>query len=420
MRLPHAAAIALLAGLPASGVSQGLPRATPEAVGMSSIRLGQIQPWIQTQVDSAKYAGAVAVVARRGKLVWLGSAGWLDREKHTPMSPDALFQICSMSKPVTAATALTLVDQGKLQLDDPVSKYIPAFANVKVYAGGSAGHPVLKDPDQPVRISNLLTHTSGLTYGVFSNTPVDSLYLRANLFAAGLTAAELADTLAKLPLLFSPGTGWHYGFSLDVLGRVIEVASGESFDRYLADALTAPLSLTRTGFHQMPGTTLATVYGPAPGGGLAPATSLCYDQRPEAKLLAGGSGILSTVGDYLRFLQMLLNGGTLDGHRVLKAETVKLMLSNELPAAVPGGRIPGATPEPSGYGQGFGGAVLMDSGASHLPGSPGIYRWSGYASTYFWIDPKQQLIAMLWAQYEPGRPEMPPEFQRLVYAAIKP
>jgi CubicO group peptidase (beta-lactamase class C family) len=268
-------------------------------------------------------------------------------------------------------------------------------------------------------VKHLLTHTSGLTYGFFSNTPVDSIYLGANLLNTHWTIAQLADSLAKLPLLFAPGTGWHYGFSLDVLGRVIEVASGESFDRYLAESVTNPLAMTRTGFHQAPGTTLATVYGPKQGGGIAPAQSLCYDPSPEAKLLAGGSGILSTPGDYLRFLQMLLNGGTLDGHRVLKAETVRLMLSNELPTGVPGGRIPNESLAQGGYSQGFGGAVLVDSTASHMPGSPGIYCWWGYASTYFWIDPKQQLIGMLWSQLEPGSPLTPLEFQRLVYAALK-
>lgn len=412
--------LVLSAALHASAAAQGLPRATPESVGLSPLALARITPWLKTQVDSGKYAGAIALVARRGKLVWTGTAGWLDREKKTPMSSAALFQVCSMSKPITAAGALTLVDAGKLELDDPVSKYIPAFAKIRVYASGGAAMPVLKDPEQPVRIRNLLTHTSGLTYGLFSNTPVDSIYLGAGLFNSHHTIAELADTIAKLPLLFSPGTDWHYSFSLDVLGRVIEVASGQSFDRYLAEQLFTPLGMTNTGFHAGPGAKLATMYDRKPDGSMAPAAAgLCYDPSPEAKLLAGGSGILSSPGDYLRFLQMLLNGGTLDGHRVLKAETVHLMLGNELPAGVPGGRIPNESLAQGGYSQGFGGAVLVDSAAAHLPGSPGIYRWWGYASTYFWIDPKQELIGMLWSQVEPGSPLTPIEFQRLVYAAVK-
>ena len=417
MRL-RAALLALT--LPVCGQAQGLPRATPESVGLSAPALARIKPWLKTQVDSGKYAGAIALVARRGKLVWTASAGWLDRDKKTPMSSAALFRVCSMSKPITAAGALTLVDAGKLRLDDPVSKYIPAFAKTRVYASGGAAMPVLKDPEQPIRISNLLTHTSGLTYGLFSNTAVDSIYLRANLFSSQHSIAELADTLAKLPLLFSPGSDWHYSFALDVMGRVIEVASGQSFDRYLAEHLFTPLGMTHSGFHPHAGDKLATMYDRKPDGSMAPATAgLCFDPRPEAKLLAGGSGILSTPGDYLRFLQMLLNGGTLEGHRVLKAETVRLMLTNELPAGVPGGRIPNESLAQGGYGQGFGGAVLVDSAASHMPGSPGIYRWWGYASTYFWIDPKQQLIGMLWSQVEPGSPLTPLEFQRLVYAAVK-
>ena len=410
-----------LGGLANRGLGQGLPRAKPEEVGLSSTALDKIKPWLQGQVDSGKYAGVVALVARKGKLAWSASAGWLDRERHTPIGEDALFEVCSMTKPVTAAAILELYDRGALKLDDPVSKFIPAFGRVKVFAGGSAAHPVLADPVQPLRISHLLTHTSGLSYGLFSNTPVDTLYLGSNVFDSHRTLAELVDTLARLPLLFQPGTSWHYGMSLDVLGRVIEVVSEKSFDRYLSDELLEPLGMQHSGFRiPAAGGTLATMYAPAPAGGLAPQTgALCYDPSAEAKLLAGGSGLLSTTGDYLRFLQMLLNGGTLDGHRVLKPETVRLMLSNELPAAVMGGRIPAENLAQRGYGQGFGGAVLVDSAASGLPGSPGIYRWWGYASTHFWIDPKQELVGMLWAQLVPGSPLSPIEFQRLVYAALK-
>jgi CubicO group peptidase (beta-lactamase class C family) len=343
----------------------------------------------------------------------------MDLAHATPMRSDAVFQICSMSKPITAAAVLQLYDRGKLRLSDPVSKYIPAFANVKVFSGGSAAAPTLRRPARPITIAHLLTHTSGLTYGLFTHTPVDTMYVAANLLAPGRTLAQFADALAKLPLAFSPGTQWNYGMSLDLLGRVVEVVSGKPFDTYLDDALLGPLGMTQTEFHWRPGMQerAATVYVKGPDGHL---TALpgpgCANPEPGSHLLSGGGGLLSTPGDYLRFAQMLLNGGQLDGKRVLKRSTVALMLKNELPPAV--ARIPKEVLAQGGYGQGFGGAVLVDSAASGLPGSPGIYRWWGYAETYFWIDPKQDLIGMLWTQFLPGTPAPQLPFQRLVYAAV--
>ncbi len=412
----------LLLGIlqPGLALSQGLPGAPPEEVGLSSAALARIRPVLQAQVDSGKVAGFVAVVARHGKLVYLEPVGLMDRERATPMRADAIFEICSLSKPVTAAAILQLYDRGKLGLDDPVSKFIPAFGHVKVYAGGPAAAPALRNPDTPITIAHLLTHTSGLTYGVFTNTPVDTIYRGANLFALDRTLAQFVDTLARLPLVFSPGTQWQYGMSLDVLGRVVEVASGKPFDRYLEEELFAPLGMRATSFHTRLGTEgrLATLYVRATDGTLRAAPGAgCTDPRAETRFFSGGGGLLSTPADYLRFAQMLLNGGELDGHRILKRETVALMLKNELPPAV--ARIPFQALAQSGYGQGFGGAVLVDSVAANMPGGPGIYRWWGYAQTYFWIDPKQDLIAMLWSQFTPGTPGVPLEFQRLVYAALK-
>lgn len=405
---------------PALALSQSLPRAQPEEVGLESAALARIRPMLQAQVDSGRVAGFVAAVARHGKLAYLEPVGLMDRERAMPMRADAIFEICSMSKPVTAAAILRLYDRGKLRLDDPVAKFIPAFGRVKVYASGPAAAPTLRNPDTPITIANLLTHTSGLTYGVFTNTPVDTIYRGANLFALDRTLAQFADTLARLPLVFSPGTQWHYGMSLDLLGRVVEVASGKPFDRYLEEELFAPLDMRETGFHAPAGTAgrMATLYVRGPDGKLLAAPSAgCTDPHAETRFLSGGGGLLSTPADYLRFAQMLLNGGELDGHRILKRETVALMMKNELPPAV--ARIPFESLAQSGYGQGFGGAVLVDSVAANMPGAPGIYRWWGYAQTYFWIDPKQDLIAMLWSQFVPGRPVVPLEFQRLVYAALK-
>jgi CubicO group peptidase (beta-lactamase class C family) len=399
--------------------AQGLPRTRPEEVGLSSSALAQIRPALQAQVDSGKVAGFVAVVARHGKLAYQESVGLLDLARATPMRPDAIFAICSMSKPVTAAAVLQLSDRGKLKLDDPVSQYIPAFAGVKVYAGGPAANPSVRAPDRSITLADLLTHTAGLTYGAFGSSPVDTLYQRANLFLSTRTLGEFVDTLARLPLLFSPGSAWNYSIGIDVLGRVVEVASGKSFDRYLEEEVFAPLGMRDTGFHYRPGTEarVAPIYGRGPDGKLQVVQDFCSDPSPGSKWLSGGGGLLSTPADYLRFTQMLLNGGELDGRRILRRQTVALMLKNELPPAV--ARIAKEALGQSGYGQGFGGAVLVDSAATGLPGAPGIYRWWGYAETYFWIDPGQDLIAMLWSQFLPGNPTVPLEFQRLVYAAIK-
>ncbi|HEV8149032.1 MAG TPA: serine hydrolase domain-containing protein [Gemmatimonadales bacterium] len=418
MRIPLF--LLLLTVAPSSrGRGQGLPRARPEDIGLSSASLAQIRPALQAQVDSGKVAGFLAIVARHGKVGYLESIGMLDLGHGTPMRPDAIFAICSMSKPVTAVAVLQLYDRGKLKLDDPVSQYIPALSGVKVYASGPAANPSVRAPDRPITLADLLTHTAGLTYGFFGNTPVDTLYQRANLFLSTRTLAEFVDTLSRLPLLFSPGSAWNYSLGIDVLGRVVEVASGKSFDRYLEEELFAPLGMRDTGFHYRPGTEarLATIYGRGPDGKLVVVQDFCSDPSPGSKWLSGGGGLLSTPADYLRFAQMLLNGGELEGKRILRRETVALMLKNELPPAV--GRIPKDALAQSGYGQGFGGAVLVDSALTGLPGAPGIYRWWGYAETYFWIDPQRDLIAMLWSQFLPGNPTVPLEFQRLVYAAIK-
>lgn len=324
-----------------------------------------------------------------------------------------------MTKPIATTAVMQLVERGRLKLDDPVSKYIPAFAGVKVFAGGSAAKPELRDPDRPITVADLLTHTSGLTYGLFGNTPVDSIYLRANLMHPEWTIAQLSDSLARLPLAFSPGTKWNYSFAIDVLGRIVEVVSGTTFDRFLDSALFQPLGMRMTGFHATPAMQARVIPAYARGRdgklhALSPLLSPEY--TPAGRLLSGGGGLLSTPGDYLRFAQMLLNGGELNGHRVLKRETVALMMENHLPAAlVPITIAEGWPPGRSGFG--YGGAVRMDSDST---GSAGTFRWAGYATTFFWVDPKADLIAMLWTQYFPVMEHwsIDGEFQRLVYAAL--
>jgi CubicO group peptidase (beta-lactamase class C family) len=402
-------------------IAQGLPRARPEDVGLSAAALEHIAPTLQSAVDSGQFSGLLAVVARHGKVAYVASVGWMDVEHRRAMSPDAVFRIYSLTKPIASAAVMQLYERGKLRLDDPVSKYLPAFAGVRVYAGRGTATPTLRDPDRPVTLADLLTHTSGLTYGFFGNTPVDSIYRQAGLNNPHWTLAQLSDSLAHLPLAFSPGSRWNYGYSLDILARVVEVVSGTTFDRYLDSALFRPLGMSMTAFHVTPRMEghLTTAYTRGPDGRLqATSPLLAIEFTPEGKMLSGGGGLLSTAGDYLRFAQMLLNGGELDGHRVLKRATVALMMQNHLPPGLT--PIPGITPDwpPGQNGFGYGGAVRVDSDTT-LPGSPGTFRWAGAASTFFWVDPRADLVAIVWTQQLPPAWSLDALFQRLVYASVK-
>ncbi len=422
-RLLHSALAALgLLAVGARGVAlaQGLPTAPPSEIGLSSAALERISSALQAYVDSGKVAGVVAAVARHGKVGYAKAFGRMDAAREAPMRADAVFRIYPMTKPVIAAAVLRLVDQGKVRLDDPVSKYIPAFAGTKVYANGPAASPVVQPPSRPITIEHLLTHTSGLSYGYFGQTPVDSIYLRANLLDDTRTVAQMADSAAHLPLLFSPGDRWNYSVAIDVLGRVIEVASGVTLDRFLDRELFTPVGMRETSFHVQPHMDgrIPVAYSLDANRKLVPGASLLSPGfLPAGKFLSGGGGLLSTTADYLRFAQMLLNGGELDGRRVLSRESVASMTRNHLaPALVP---IPPFILEQSGYGFGLGGAVLVDSTSTGAPGSPGIYRWWGIMGTFFWIDPKADLIGMVWTQLNTGRHHpMEIEFQRLVYAAV--
>jgi len=221
-------------------------------VGLSAAALERITTTLQSYVDSGKFPGFLALIARHGKVAYVASVGWMDVEHQRAMSPDAVFRIYSLTKPIASAAAMQLYERGKVRLEDPVSKYIPAFAGVKVYAGGGAATPVLRDPERPITLADLLTHASGLTYGFIGNTPADSIYRRANLYNPRWTLAQLSDSLAHLPLAFSPGTRWNYSYSIDVLARVVELVSGMTFDRYLDSMLFRPLGMSMTAFHVTP------------------------------------------------------------------------------------------------------------------------------------------------------------------------
>ncbi len=413
-----------LVGLPTSDAkTQGLPRALPEDVGLARSDLRRIDSQLQAWVDSGTLPGVIAVVVRHGKVAYVASAGSLDAAGTRPIDFDAVFRMYSMTKPIASVAVMQLVERGTVRLTDPVSKFIPAFAHVQVYAGGGAEHPILVKPHRAVTIADLLTHSSGLTYGAFGNTAVDSIYNRGNMLGTRWSLAEFTDSIAKLPLMFHPGSAFNSGLSIDVLGRVVEVATGMTFDRYLDSAVFRPLGMASTAFHATPAMAarMTSVFVRGRDGKLRAETPLLAEQFTErGRMFSGGAGLLSSIPDYLRFAQMLLNGGELDGNRVLASTTVSLMMQNHLPVELT--PILSEIPEPPGKnGFGYGGAVRLDSGSVDMPGSRGTFRWSGYASTFFWIDPKADLIVMLCSQFIPAPAiwDIDGKFQKLVYAAVR-
>lgn len=418
--------LCLLAALVSSPFSapvgaQGLPSGRPEEAGLSADAMQRIDSTLRAYVESGKVPGIVAAVARHGRVVYLQAFGQMDLENGTPMRTDAVFRAYSLTKPVTSVAVLRLYEQGKLRLDDPVSKFIPAFEGTAVYDGGSAAHPEVRPLDRPITIQHLLTHTAGLGLGLgFTHTPVDSIYSQAGVLRPAWTNEQFSDSVARLPLLFSPGEAWHYSVATAVLGRVVEVASGKPLDQYFEEEILRPLGMTETSFRLRPETRdrLAKSYVIGPGSvGLRPRDpSRDAMYLAESRLLLGDRGLLSTPGDYLRFAQMLLNGGELDGVRILQPETVALMVQNHLPPTILAS--PALVGQP-GYGFGLGFAVLVHPAAAGLPGAAGIYRWWGAAGTFFWVDPHADLIGMVWTQVLPGRAyPLEQDFQSAVYRGL--
>ena len=403
--------LALLAAAPA-GSDSPLPWSDPAAVGLSAADLDAIPEALQRRVDAGSIGGAVSLVARRGQLVHWEAVGYRDLASRTPLERTDIFRICSMTKPVTSVAVMMLVEAGELTLDEPVSRTLPEFEHAQVYEAGE-----IVAPRRPVTIRDLLRHTSGLTYGLFGDTDVDALYREADVFSGDLE--NLVSEAAALPLLAHPGTRWNYGVSTDVLGRVVEVVSGRRLDEFFAARIFEPLGMRDTAFVVPPAKAerLTTAYTVGPDGALREDdVALCgvHDARPE--LLLGGAGLVSTAADYLRFAQMLLDEGTLGGVRLLAPETVREMRTNQLPEHLVPISIGGPDP---GYGFGLGFSVLTDAGATPYGDNDGIFRWRGYASTYFWIDPADELIGVLMTQVAPPTsPDIEPEFQARVYEAL--
>ena len=408
----------LLAGTALLAQAAPLPESSPEEVGLSSARLGRLDVAMQKAVDSGELPGAVVFIARDGQLVYAKSFGWQDRQKKIPLSNESIFRLYSMTKPVVSVAAMMLVEEGKLGLQEPVSKYIPEFKDMKVgiESKDADGKPVLTlvDAKRQITVQDLLRHTSGLTYGVLG-TPnaIKKMYLDAEIFSQKWVLADFAKALAKLPLQSQPGTTWEYSHSSDVLGRVVEVASGQTLDVFLAQRIFEPLKMVDTGF-QVPPEKQDRVAQPTPDVYTGKTPELIDFSKPQT-FFAGGHGLVSTAGDYLRFAQMLANGGELEGARILGPRTVAYMTSNHVNPQIDKGAtyLPGP-----GYGFGLGFATRIDRGQSEWPGSPGDFYWAGYAGTYFWVDPEEELVPVLMTQEPLRRQYYRVQLRNLVYQSI--
>jgi CubicO group peptidase (beta-lactamase class C family) len=412
-------AAALLLTLSAPALAGGLPKGDPAALGFAPERLARIDEAMQRYVDEGKLAGINIAFARDGKMVYDKSAGAADIARNMPMSSDTLVRIYSMTKAVTVVAAMTLVEEGRIRLTDPVSMYLPEFAGTGVYVDGGPNAPKTRPPKVPPKIFHLMTHTSGLSYpGGYDKTPVGKIYDRKDVFNAANTLEELSRKTATIPLTDEPGN-YHYGASIDILGRVIEVVSGMPLDRFLKERLFAPLKMNDTMFTVPEGERgrYAELYTKGPDGKLAilkeGAGLGLYE--PGAKLLSGGGGLVSTTSDYLRFCQMMANGGELDGARILGPKTVQLMTRGQVSPEHRGNlneRAPGID-----MGLGFG--VVEDVGASGRPDSVGEYNWGGAASTQFFIDPKEKIVAVLSTQFMPSSTyPLREDLRALVYQAL--
>jgi len=384
---------------------------SPSSVGLSAERLSQVEDVLRPYVQSGKIAGGATMVYRRGEVAHFETYGERDRQTGAPMTPTTLFCIYSMTKPITTVAALMLYEEGHFQLSDPVARYQPAFEDVRVYDTTASGQPTRVEPRRPMTIRDLMTHTSGLTYGVFSDTPVDSMYEEVGVLEEDRSLETAVDTLATLPLLNHPGETWHYSVSTDVLGRLVEVVSGKSLDTFCRTRIFDPLGMDDTMF-EVPESEMdrfATNYAVNRKG------ELTVEDRADSssfaapvKMLSGGGGLVSTMDDYLRFARMLLNGGTLEGKRLLSPKTVEFMTQNHLDG----------TFEP-GWGFGLGVRVNQDVSRTQVLGSAGMYGWSGAANTYFFVDPTEKLIGMVWMQLFPhGAYPIGPDFKVAVYQSI--
>ncbi len=401
--------------------AQGLPATRPEDVGLSSTRLARIGDWLRAEVEAKRIPGAVVMVARNGKMAYYEAIGQQDPARPEPMTRDAIFRIYSMTKPMVSVATMMMVEEGKLVLEAPVSRYIPSFANVKV--GVEKTDPAtgaksleLVAARRAMTVQDLLRHTSGLTYGFFGDSLVKKAYLDAGIGGGDLTTAEFADKLASMPLHYQPGSTWDYSYSTDVLGRVLEVVSGQSLYTVLRTRLLDPLGMKDTSFYVTDAARQARLAEPLADDRTIGAGATFGNPRVAMKFESGGGGMVSTAADYSRFLQMLLNGGALDGKRYLSPKTIEFMTSDHVGSAV--ATTPLYLPGP-GYGFGLGFAVRKVNGEAAFISPAGDYYWGGAGGTYFWVDPRTNLFVVFMMQSPKQRVGYRSLLRNMVYAAVE-
>ena len=400
-------------------VAEPLPRESPEKVGLNAERLGKMRAMIQQFIDDGKHAGAVCLVARKGKVADLATFGHRDLEARAPMTPDTIFRIYSMSKIITSVATLMLFEEGRFALDDPVTDYIPELRNLKVINPGGGDQADLARMKRPMTIKHLLTHTAGFTYDFSAPDQIKPYWNKADIWNEAVDLKEFVRRISFVPLAHHPGDRYTYGVNTDVLGYLVQVVSGMPFEKFLQDRIFTPLRMVDTGFDVPPEKMdrLARLYEHGPGKALRPVAKAPYGTYAEAGkgFASGGGGLFSTVHDYFRFGQMLLNGGELDGSRILGRKTVEFMTANHLTF------LERPTLDARGAdGFGLGGSVRLDVAKSGALGSVGQFGWNGAATTTFIMDPHEQTIALLLAQHLPyNQHGLFQTFTTLVYAAIE-
>jgi CubicO group peptidase (beta-lactamase class C family) len=408
-------------------MAHNLVDAEPASVGLSRERLQRLDRHLAERwIAPGRIPGALVLVHRGGRTAHLSCQGHADRERSRPVEPDTIFRIYSMTKPLASLAFMMLVEEGKVALDDPVARRIPEWEGLQVYAGGEAPPFSTRPPERPMLMVDLLRHTSGLTYGIQQRTPLDAAYRAEGIGVLGaeITLDEMVARLARLPLEFSPGAAWNYSVSTDVIGYLVGRISGRPFDAFLRERILEPLGMADTGFHVPADQAgrLAACYAAGPDGIRLSDDPASSPYLSPPRFLSGGGGLVSTADDYLKFCRMLISGGELDGRRLVSRKTLELMAANHLP----GGRDLGsmsrslfseATNEGVGFGLGF--AVTLDPARTLLPGSAGDLFWGGAAGTYFWVDPREELIVVFMTQALGGENQrLRRELRTLVYSAF--